>query len=695
MSTQKKQVKSVESQVTAKIHDWFNKMKVKSACKKKFFEKNKYPNTLIEEALKKYASKSGGAGGNYPDFSCLIKSKYNKIYPIVIECKGYKDKLVKLDSNDIVENTDDKNQLNVANIKNFAVNGAVHYATAILHHTNYENVIAIGITGYEDDNKLKTLIEVYYVGKDNFAKGRKVGSYDDLSFLSDKYFDKFIDNVEKSKLTNEEREKLKEKIDSEIQTSLVKLNNDIYKNEDGLIEKDRIYLVAASIIATIGVKNGKGGYEVSPLDIEELKCIDENGRRDGDIVLTRIKNFFASKSEIPVKKREQIIGRLKTTLKAENLNKVKNGETQLKRVFTKIIDSIGLYYKFDVSLDFTGKLFNEMYNWLGFTQDKLNDVVLTPSYIAKLLVKLCKVDMNSYVWDFATGSAGLLVAAMNEMIADAKDKIKSPSEFMRKERQIKAEQLLGLEILDEIYMLAIINMILMGDGSSNILNNDSLNDFDGKYAYGKTNKKFKANAFVLNPPYSKEGNGMIFVKKALSMMDKGYAAIIIQSSAGTGKATTYNQEILKNNTLIASIKMPTDLFIGKSSVQTNIYVFKVGEPHKENSTVRFIDFTDDGYTRTNRKKASINLKDTGHAKEKYEELVELVHNGYKKGKKHFINESCFYEDEIDPTNGNDWNKTAPIDTKPTLDDFKKTVSDYLSFEVSTLLKSEKESLGKK
>ncbi|MGK3687353.1 hypothetical protein ACSLPA_34950, partial [Escherichia coli] len=33
-----------------------------------------------------------------------------------------------------------------------------------------------------------------------------------------------------------------------------------------------------------------------------------------------------------------------------------------------------------------------------------------------------------------------------------------------------------LEVLSSIYMLAILNMILMGDGSSNILNKDSLAD---------------------------------------------------------------------------------------------------------------------------------------------------------------------------------------------------------------------------
>jgi type I restriction-modification system DNA methylase subunit len=102
-----------------------------------------------------------------------------------------------------------------------------------------------------------------------------------------------------------------------------------------------------------------------------------------------------------------------------------------------------------------------MYSWLGFTQDKLNDVVLTPASVSNLLVKLARVNKDSYVWDFATGSAGLLVAAMNEMLKDAKENIKSPEELAIKQAQIKAEQLLGLELLSSVYMLAILNMIMM------------------------------------------------------------------------------------------------------------------------------------------------------------------------------------------------------------------------------------------
>lgn len=397
-------------------------------------------------------------------------------------------------------------------------------------------------------------------------------------------------------LPQEKIEKLQEKREREIDASLVRINNDIYQNEKGLGENDRVYLVAASIIATIGVPG-----EVSPLEKSELKSSTELGNTDGEILVRKIRAFLNAKKLLPEKK-EMIIRTLQNTLTTDNINKVENGESQLKRVFTKIVDDLGIYYKIGLTTDFTGKLFNEMYSWLGFTQDKLNDVVLTPSYVATLLVKLARVDKDSYVWDFATGSAGLLVAAMNEMLIDAKNRIPSPEQLAIKSAEIKAEQLLGLEILSNIYMLAILNMILMGDGSFNILNKDSLKDFNGNYGFSKENKKFPANAFVLNPPYSAPGNGMVFVDKALRMMDRGYAAVIVQNSAGSGKAVSYNKQILKHSTLLASIKMPVDLFAGKSSVQTNIYVFRVGEAHQSDDIVKFIDFSNDGYTRTNRKR---------------------------------------------------------------------------------------------
>lgn len=680
----KEVIKSVEPNIADLANGWLKSYKLDYKLEQEEL------NTEIDKALNDYYSKNGGAGGNRPDAKLLLQDKHLNYYPVLIEYKGYKDKLVKLDANGQVDNKTAKNEPNYKHINSYAVNGAVHYANAILHHTSYTDIIAIGMTGFKNQNgKIEYQIGVYYVSKNNFGVGQKVGEYTDFSFLKKEHFDDFIDKVKTLSLTQKEIDRLKELREKEISASLVKLNNDIYQNEKGLGENDRVYLVAASIIATLGIPG-----KVKPLEKSDLKSSTEKGNTDGEIMVRKIEAFLSEK-KLPADKKDLILRTLQNTLLTNNVNKAENGESQLKRVFVKIVDDLGIYYKIGLTTDFTGKLFNEMYGWLGFTQDKLNDVVLTPSYVATLLVKLSRVNKDSYVWDFATGSAGLLVAAMNEMLIDAKNNIESPEELVRKQAKIKAEQLLGIEKLPGVYMLAVLNMILMGDGSSNILNKDSLTEFDGYYGFGKTEEKFPADAFILNPPYSAPGNGMNFVEKALSMMTKGYAAIIIQNSAGSGKATEYNKRILKRNTLLASIKMPADIFIGKSSVQTNVYVFRVGEAHQKDDIVKFIDFSNDGYTRTNRKKASVNLFDTDRAKERYQELVDLVRFG--KSKLNIFTEKEYYEGTIDPKNGADWNQTAPIDTKPTLEDFKKTVGDYLAWEVSNILKGQQgegERLGK-
>lgn len=411
----KKIPQSVEPNIADLANGWLKSYKLDYKLEQESL------NTEIDKALNDYFSKNGGAGGNRPDAKLLLQDKTLNYYPILIEYKGYKDKLVKLDANGQVDNKTAKHEPNYKNINSYAVNGAVHYANAILHHTSYTDIIAIGVTGYKDESgKLLHKIGVYYVSKSNFGIGQKVDEFTDLSFLKKEHFDAFIQKVKQLQLTQEEIDRLKEQREKEINASLVKLNNDIYQNEKGLGENDRVYLVAASIIATLGVPG-----KVKPLEKSDLISSTEEGNTDGEIMVRKIKAFLSEKN-LPTDKRDLILRTLQNTLLTDNINKVENGESQLKRVFTKIVDDLGIYYKIGLTTDFTGKLFNEMYGWLGFTQDKLNDVVLTPSYVATLLIKLARVNRKSYVWDFATGSAGLLVAAMNEMLIDAKKILHHP-----------------------------------------------------------------------------------------------------------------------------------------------------------------------------------------------------------------------------------------------------------------------------
>ena len=721
-----------------------------------YFLKNQSLNPEIDKALKNAPSKTGGLGGNSPDAKLLLQDSKLQYFPIMVEYKGYKDKLEKLDKDGHIENLTAKGEPNYKAINDYAVNGAVHYSHSLLQHSSYTQAIAIGITGYKDSlGELQLQIGVYYVAKSNYGMGQKVGEFTDLSFLKSENFDKFIEQVEQLSLSEDELNKIHKKREDQIEDALTRLNERLYGDEQYKVKSinisalARIHLVSASIMANLGVAG-----KVQPLEKEHLFSSIEHGNTDGEIIMRKI-TAFLSANGIPEKKSNEIIANLNLTLLQEAYSTPVNGQSLIKSAFIEVVEDLGYFYKVGLDTDFTGKLFNVMFRWLSFAGDDQNDVVLTPRYVANMMAKLARVNKDSYVWDFAAGSAGLLVASMNEMLKDAKDNIHSPDELAKKEDSIRKYQILGLEVLPEIYMLAVLNMILMGDGSSNILKANSL-DFNGEYIYGRENEIFPADTFILNPPYSATGNGMVFVQKALAMMNsdkgtkKGYAVVIIQDSAGSGKATDFNKQILSQNTLMASIKMPIDIFIGKSNVQTSIYVFKIGEKHSEKQRVRFIDFRNDGYKRSNRKKAkaSSNLQDIDNAVERYQEIVDLVLYGDSELK--LLTQAEFVEDticvtekdttalnnqlaaakkqlkalqELNPKDGslekatnaveqiqkqlqpllqhnakigNDWNfdQHKKIESKPTIVDFKKTVSDYLSWEISQLLKSSEPTLGK-
>lgn len=678
-------VQSVEPQVTDIVCGWLK------SYNQKYFLQQELFNAEIDNALEKAYSKSGGNGGNRPDAKMVVRDSKLDDYPVIIEFKGYKNSLVKRDSNKRVDNLKTDGKPNYNNIKKYAVNGAVHYADAILQYSSYTRVIAIGVTGYKDKtNKIILSIGVYYVSKDNYGEGREVGEFQDLSFLKKEHFDDFIERVNLLVLSQDDIKRIRAKRENQIDDALSRINQNLFQNkEENLSAQSRINLVAASIMANLGVPG-----KLSPLKPEDLKSTLEEDNTDGDIMLRKIDSFLKER-KVPDLKRKQIKNSLAITILDETIIRPNNGTTLLKDVYKEIIDELGYYYKVGLDTDFTGKLFNTMFGWLSFAGDDQNDVVLTPRYVAHLMAKLCRVNMNSYVWDFATGSAGLLVAAMHQMIQDAKENITSPEELIKKIEQIKKEQILGVEVLAEIYMLAVLNMILMGDGSSNIIKGDSLKEYKGKYGYEKEGEKFPADVFLLNPPYSESGNGMVFVKRALEMMDKGYAAVIIQDSAGSGQAKEYNCEILKRNTLLASIKMPKDLFRGKSTVQTSIYLFKVGEKHEEKTRVRFIDFSNDGYKRSGRKKARARKKlvDNDRAEERYNEIINLVK--YGEGELNIFSKKEFIEDTISLKGskyGSDWNfdHHRPKDKQVNEESYKKVVGEYLSWRVS-LMSEEMES----
>ncbi|CRF50474.1 restriction enzyme BcgI alpha chain-like protein [Helicobacter heilmannii] len=644
------------------------------------FAKTDSINDEIKRALEQAPSKGGGSGKNYPDLKLLLNMPSVRKLPVMIEVKGLKGRLAKFGKDHSLD-------LSTNAIKNYALNGALHYANAILDYSHsYSEAIAIGINGYEEAGKLYKEYALYYLHTKHLAVPQKIGEFSDLGILAD--LGRLEQALNDLTLSEAERNKAIEDLESETEKQLKDLDQFLFERVEGLNPNDRVGLFVGMIMAATGVAN-----TIEPLKVEDLKGAQDDEFNDGVVFLDRIKVFLKNK-KLPKNKINLVMNQLERAFLHSGLwscKKYRGGyssaESPLKKTYGWLLEHIFPLVKKLGSADIAGRLFNCLTRWLKVANDDYNDVVLTPREVVDLMVELAQVNKDSFVWDYATGSGAFLISSMNKMIQDCMDKTTNPKEREDKIAHIKAYQLLGIEKRPDIYLLGVLNMLLFGDGSANFLHKDSLKEFEGFYEQGegKENERFPANVFLLNPPYSVEGKGFIFVERALERMSSGRAVVIIQENAGSGNGLPYTANILKHSTLLASIKMPLDLFVGKSSVQTAIYVFEVNRRHNPNDNVLFIDFSNDGYTRAARKKAraSTNLRDTDHAKERYQELIELVvHNGEPKFyKDHFIKDKINLE-------GKDWTyaQHQKIDTTPKLGDFKGSVAEFLAYEVALVLK---------
>lgn len=688
--------KSIEEQ----IEDWAKRNL--NSYNIQYLTKTEHMDSEIDDALKTEESKKGGNGGNYPDIKLFIELDSVKI-PVMIECKGSRGDLCKLDKNGEPLNKKKDGTNNIANISRYAVNGAVHYATAIFKYADsYSRIIAIGINGYKNEDVTVHEVSAWLISKKNFGVPKKIGDYTDLSFLAMANRNALSLKLKDILLTDTERERMAYEFENTIEANLKTLNQSMH-DDLHIAVGDRVELIAAMIMAGLGAKDEDGNVLVNGLVTSDLRGEKGKKSHDGYVIYNKVAEFLDRKN-LPDDKRESIKNTLERVLLHSNLQEPRpvrdtsRKESRLKTVYREVEQNIMPTFLSAEHLDFTGKLFNVLNEWVDIPDGERNDVVLTPRYVTEFMAKLAEVNMNSYVWDYAAGSGGFLISAMKLMLKDAEQQYKtSPEKYADKVSDIKKYQLLGCEIRPDIYLLAVLNMILMKDGSATILNVDSLEKFSGTYEQGdRKGKEFPANVFLLNPPYSdpgtgeKRGKGFIFVEKALRRMKNGKACVLIQENAGSGMGLPYTKSLLKNNTLIASIHM-ADIFRGKASVQTAVYLFEVGIPHDVNKYVKFIDFSDDGYSRQNRKKSSqeVNLRDTGNALERYQEVVDLVLNRKKINDCTYITKDIYIEDKI-TDKGDDWTfkQHAIIDLTPTENDFKKVVADFLAWKLSAMMRGE-------
>lgn len=426
--------------------------------------------------------------------------------------------------------------------------------------------------------------------------------------------------------------------------------------------------------------------EIAGLIPDDLRGSSSIYKSDGEIIVDRI-NYYLIYKNIEEEKRKLMLSSFseiskdshrdrKSPLAEEVRNLLENNASPNKQIFTFIFKNIyKVIQKMSRHIDIMGEMYSEFLKY-ALGDGKEIGIILTPPQVTQLMSKLIDVNSDSKVLDLTTGSAGFLISAMEIMCNEARVRYANNStELQNKIKRIKSHQLMGVELNAEMYTLAATNMILRGDGSSTIIKEDAFR------LSPDILRGFGADRLLLNPPFSYYEKGMPFVKLGLdNLVKRGLAAVIIQDSAGSGQAVQTNKEILKNHTLLASIKMPIDLFLPMAGVQTSIYIFKAGEPHNFKNKVRFIDFRDDGYRRTNR-----SIKVTGNPDIKYTTLVDI----YRRKIDSKLYGDKYIEDTISD-NGNDWNFEHHYRTNHSLEkkDFTNIINEHYSWRIQTLLEQQ-------
>lgn len=634
----------------------------------------------MKESLKGSAKTARKTTFGKPDFNIEAYKVGNGVVPVIIENKVHLKYLVAENKDNI--KFDDKS------ISGYAVNGALFYAQNMISSGKYSEVIAIGVAGDNENNAEISVFYVYGFGEKSYKKLDEVKTFDFLE--NQQTFNTFY---EEATLSDAEKHDILIRSQAQLKAYAKKLNRLMHNHN--ITAPQRVLYVSGMLLSMQDVGSNPGLLQ------SDLK--GGTGRNaDGSKIVAQIEEFLKG-HDIPESKRKLMLAsfnevskdtdRDTPTTKDKEVSKLiaESKASVNKQIFVFIYEYI--FKSIDGmagTLDIMGEMYSEFLKY-ALGDGKEIGMVLTPPYVTKMMAQILDVNQNSKVMDLATGSAGFLIAAMELMIADAEKGRKGTTEAENKINQIKKHQLLGVELNAEMFTLAATNMILRGDGSSNIQKGNTFDTPESLYT------DFEPDRLLLNPPFSYVENGMPFIAFGLKKMQKtkGYAAIIIQDSAGSGKAISTNKQMLKNNTLKASIKMPVDLFQPMAGVQTSIYIFEAGVPHDFDKTVKFIDFRNDGYKRTSR-----SLQEVDNPTQRYEDIIKI----YKAGKAaknlnaNWDLESVYIEDLITPS-GADWNfeQHKVIDTKPTLEDFKKTVSDYLAWEVGNILKNQSKddnSLGK-
>ncbi|MCB5288329.1 MAG: SAM-dependent methyltransferase [Candidatus Cloacimonetes bacterium] len=589
-------------------------------------EEQKSDNPKIDKLLRT-ASKSG-IGRGYPEFIITFVNEPNKI--IVVECKA----------STRLHQSKTKKQYD-----KYAVDGALLYASYLKESFD---VVAIAVSG-ETRREVKI---------SNFLWLKEKETFKDVTDKS------FLDARSLFKVLEHQSQPLKEE---ELIKKAIEYNELLH--DYSIPEIDRCTVISSMLVA-LQDKAFQQSYDSYHTDDDGE---DYNPNIDLSEALLKACETVLKRNQINKDKQEIILreyGKIKSnhTFRSRTIYKGKLEEknTVLRDLIDDVMKNIMPYIHHNV-YDVLGKFYTHFIRYAG--SDSKTGLVLTPAHITDFFCDLADINQNDIVFDPCCGTGGFLVSAMNRMIALS-------GNDLEKHKNIKSDQLIGIEKRADMFSHACSNMMMRGDGKSHIHFGDC---FDEKLKKSVSNEN--PTKVFLNPPYDIGVVGQLeFIENAMEVVSaNGICIAICQMSTCTDTKkgpSEVRQRLLDKHTLEAVLSMPDDLFY-PVGVITAILVFKAHTPHLVGKKTFFGYFKDDGF---------VKAKNQGRIDQKglWAQIKNKWLNAYK-NRETIAGGSVMQE----VTATDEWCAEAYMETDySTLsdEDFIKTIKDYVAFQFLTDIK---------
>lgn len=319
-----------------------------------------------------------------------------------------------------------------------------------------------------------------------------------------------------------------------------------------------------------------------------------------------------------------------------------------------------------LNVDVMGSFYSEFITHGQDLGNAKNGFVLTPRHICELFADLGEIQDDTKILDMCFGTGGFLVAGMQRAIKSAKGD-------ENKILNIKKNNICGVELDGDRFTYGCVNMILRGDGQSNMIQGNCFDENVKQFI-----KSRHCTVGMMNPPYALQTNEMQFVDNMLDCLEVGGRGIVIIPSSCTGnKNSDYRlarERILSKHTLEAVLSMPDQLFYPSAGVVTCVMIFTAHKPHNSERKTWFASCKDDGLV--------IDRKAKGRAD---------INNKWKETKKKWVD--AFIDRDVikgfslkqSVTANDEWSYEAYAKTDfegITEESFKKVIKEYALFLLS-------------